>query len=147
MRAELMIPKKRYKTKDGRIYIAWQKKWDKRPGVYLVKVNNKKNSMRLYMPYDYEVEHISRGQDRLSKEELDNVISNIKSNGWSDDKKTYIKFLINGTKCKLYIQAQRVLTTDPLPIDMLCDKRYKNGYYSYKVKFVKDLICPVIVAK
>lgn len=86
-----------------------------------------------------DVEPLNWGKKRAPKEQMDKVITHIKSGDWYKEQKAYIIFRIHGVVYKLYYIAQKVLVR--CEIDKIKpEKQYKNGYYVYSVSDVAGYI-------
>jgi hypothetical protein len=76
-------------------------------------------------------------KDRINIVEIQNFTDYIKNKYWYSEKKTYLIFLRNQRKYKLYYKAQRVLSRKQI-IGLEYHKKYANGYWVYKLnKFIE----------
>ena len=117
-------------------------------GGFIVTIIRKRqiNNDLAFVKDDYEVKPLKWGKNRVNQQELDNIIKNIKKQGWYQEKKRYIMFIQNGVLLRIEYIAQKVLTRNKIN-DISPNMKYKNGYYAYDLADLKDSILNLNINK
>lgn len=139
MLAKDMIIGHRYITPKGKKFKVYSQEED---GGFIVQlIESSKLTSYRKIPPDYEVTSVKTLMQRISDVEFQRLISYIKNKypiGFQE-KERYLNFKIGRETYKLEYKAQRLLSRKPL-INYIFYKKYKNGYYAYKLSEVKDFI-------